>query len=177
MANALRCFTWNPQEAAWQDGIGRASLVLPYTDFTLADATLSRLAPLIAGIDAAVDVVAVQTTPYPAPMGSAIPAYAYLAEQLSGLSERHAVDLHLKIVLARYWDEGFRAALKPDSTVLIGTWRRPWPTREVRLARALLKEGRDVALWRLDRRRSSRGADCTIRAGFAPGQRGHHLHV
>jgi hypothetical protein len=53
-------------------------------------------------------------------------------------------------VLARYQDEGFRHILKPGSTVLIGTRKQLWRTREERLARALAREGHQVALLHVD---------------------------
>ena len=50
------------------------------------------------------------------------------------------------MVLARYWDEGFRRALKPASIVVIGVHRRLWPTREEKLARLLTRDGHNVVL-------------------------------
>jgi hypothetical protein len=46
----------------------------------------------------------------------------------------------------RDWLDGFRKALPPRSLVFLATKHRWWPTREKRLARALLKAGHHVML-------------------------------
>ncbi|MEI9976028.1 MAG: hypothetical protein WDO73_30605 [Ignavibacteriota bacterium] len=51
------------------------------------------------------------------------------------------------IVMARYREEGFRYLLQEESTVLMGSKKRPWPTHEERLARALAKDGHKVTLF------------------------------
>jgi hypothetical protein len=50
------------------------------------------------------------------------------------------------VVLARSCEEGFRHALKPESTILLGTRRRLWKTSEERLAVVLARDGHRVAL-------------------------------
>jgi len=49
-------------------------------------------------------------------------------------------------VMARGWVEGFEFALHPDSTVLVGTRKHFWRTREEGLARDLARDGHHVAL-------------------------------
>lgn len=131
-------------------GGGSLEFVMPYTDWRLTNAVLERVETLVQGLDATVKLVAVHTSPYPAPMASSIPPHAYLVEQLAGLAERRPFVVKPQIVLARYWNDGFRHALGTRSTVLLGTWKRVWRTREERLARELASEGRDVTLLRID---------------------------
>jgi hypothetical protein len=133
-------------------GDGGLEFVTPYTDWRLTNAVLERVGTLVRGLDATVKLVAVHTSPYPAPMASSIPPHAYLVEQLAGLAEKRPFTVKPQVVLARYWDEGFRYVLSPRSTVLMGTWKRPWRTREEKMARALVAEGRDVTLLRIEPR-------------------------
>jgi hypothetical protein len=46
----------------------------------------------------------------------------------------------------RDWLDGFRHALPPRSLIVLATKHRWWPTREKRLARALLRAGHHVML-------------------------------
>jgi hypothetical protein len=56
------------------------------------------------------------------------------------------------VVLARSRQEGFRYALRPESTVLVGTYRHYfWRTSEERLARMLVSDGHKVALLHLEK--------------------------
>ena len=53
--------------------------------------------------------------------------------------------------LARSREEGFRHALPPESTVLVGTRRHLWRTSEERLARMLVSDGHKVALLHIEK--------------------------
>jgi hypothetical protein len=72
--------------------------------------------------------------------------HAHLVERLMELAGVCALPVQPQVVLARDLEEGFRFALKPSSTVLVATRRRPWRTAEERLARALARDGHKVAL-------------------------------
>jgi hypothetical protein len=125
-------------------------IVVPYTEWALADAVLKRAALLAAGLNATIRLVAVHSVPYPLPFHCPGSVHAHLVEQLVDLAGRSPVPVDAEVVLARYQDEGFRHILKPGSTVLIGTRKQLWRTREERLARALAREGHQVALLHVD---------------------------
>ena len=125
-------------------------IVVPYTEWSLAEAVLKRAVLLTAGLNATIRLVAVHTLPYPLPFRCSASVHAYLVEQLVDLASGSPVSVDPQVVLARYQDEGFRHVLKPQSTVLIGTRKHFWRTREENLARTLAREGHQVALLYVD---------------------------
>ena len=66
------------------------------------------------------------------------------------LASRCTLPVSAEVVLARSREEGFRHALKPSATVLVGARRRPWRTAEEKLARALVRDGRQVVLMHVE---------------------------
>jgi hypothetical protein len=127
-------------------GAGEMEIVVPYTEWSVTSAVLRRAVALAAGLNVRIQLVAVHAAPYPATLGCPALVHAHLVEQLVDLASHCQIPVTPQVVLARYWDEGFRFAMKPHSTVLIGTRRRFWRTHEEKLAQALAREGHHVAL-------------------------------
>jgi hypothetical protein len=125
-------------------------VVVPYNERALTEAVLRRAAVLTAGLKAAIRLVAVHAIPYPLPFHCPTALHAHLVEQLVDLASRCPSSVDPQVVLARYRDDGFRHVLKPASIVLIGTRKRPWPTREEKLARSLARDGHQVALLHIE---------------------------
>ncbi len=125
-------------------------LVLPYTDTALARASLQRAALLSAGLLVSVTLVAVHVVPFPADFHCPSSEHAFLVNELMGLAAESPLPVSPQVVLARSRDEGFRYALPPESTVLVGTYRHLWRTGEERLARRLAADGHNVALLRFE---------------------------
>ena len=121
-------------------------VVVPYTEPSLAEAALQRVATLTSGLNARVTLVAIHTVPYPSEFICPASAHAYLVEQLMNLASHCPIPVQPQVVLARDREEGFRFALKPQSTILVGTRRHFWRTAEEGLARALARDGHTVAL-------------------------------
>ncbi len=121
-------------------------LVVVHTEWSTTAAVLERARQLLAGLNARVTILAVQTVPFPAPLSSAAASHAYLVEQMVDLASQCAFPVTPQVVLARGREEGFRFLLKAESTVLIGSKRHPWRTLEERLARTLANDGHKVAL-------------------------------
>lgn len=121
-------------------------VVVLYTVPDVTRAVLGRAASLTGGWNARVALVAVHTVPYPTTFGCPSSTHAFLVEQLLALSASCPFPVHPRVVLARSREEGFRHALPPGSTVLLGGRRRFWRTAEERLARALVRSGHRVAL-------------------------------
>lgn len=126
-------------------------IVVPFTEWSVTSEVLQRAVGLSAGLNVKIHLVAVHTTPYPATLGCPALVHAHLVEQLVDLAGRCPMPVNPEVVLARYWDEGFRFAMKPQSTVLIGTRSHFWRTHEEKLARALAREGHQVALLHIDK--------------------------
>jgi len=112
----------------------------------LADAVLQRTAVLAGGLNVRVRLVAVHSVPYAVSFGCPAAVHAHLVEQLVDLASRCPFPVEPQVVMARGWVEGFEYAMHPDSTVLVGTRKHFWRTREESLARDLARGGHNVAL-------------------------------
>lgn len=121
-------------------------VVVPYTGADVTGAVLERALALTAGLDATITLVAVHAVPYPSSFSCPAAVHAHLVEQLLDLAGRCPLPVNPLVVLARSREDGFRHALKPGSTVLVGTRRHFWRTPEEKLARALARDGHNVAL-------------------------------
>jgi hypothetical protein len=138
------------------DAFSRAlELVVPYTDPELTRAVLRKAVALTAGLQARISLVAIHSMPYPAPFRCPTSAHAFLVDQLMELAGECAVPVNAQVVLARYREDGFRYALRPESTVLVGTYRHFWRTSEERLARVLVSVGHKVALLHIEKGKSN----------------------
>jgi hypothetical protein len=133
------------------DGVcGEIELAIPYTDQSIAGAVLERALALSAGLNARVSLVAVHAVPYPMDFECPASTHAFLVERLAELASRCALPVSAEVVLARSREEGFRHALKPSATVLVGARKRPWRTAEEKLARALVRDGHQVVLMHVE---------------------------
>jgi hypothetical protein len=129
------------------DGVGgELEVVVPYTEPSVTAAILKRLPILTAGVNARVSLLAVHTLPYPLPFVCPTVVHAHLVEQLVELASQCALPVNPQVVLARDREEGFHYALKPSSTILVGTFKHLWRTAEERLARSLARYGHKVVL-------------------------------
>jgi hypothetical protein len=127
-------------------GSAELEIVVPYTEWSVTSAVLRRAVSLAAGLNVRIQLIAVHTSPYPTAVGCPALVHAHLVEQLVDLAAMCPIPVNPQVVLARYWDEGFRYAMKPSSTVLVGSRRHFWRTHEEKLAQALAREGHQVAL-------------------------------
>jgi hypothetical protein len=120
--------------------------VVVHSERSVTAAVLKRATELLSGLNAQILLVAVHAVPFPAPLAGASSSHAYLVEQLVDLACQCSLPITPQVVLARYWEEGFRFVLQEESTVLVGTRKRLWRTDEERLACRLAKDGHKVAL-------------------------------
>ncbi|HEV3200805.1 MAG TPA: hypothetical protein VGZ73_23040 [Bryobacteraceae bacterium] len=128
-------------------GVGEdLEIVVPYTEWSLTQAVLERTDGLTAGLNAKVMLVAIHTVPYPAVFECQAAVHTYLVEQLVELASQCPLSVEPQVVLARSRVDGFRHVLSDRSLVLVGTRKRWWRTREEILARALARDGYNVAL-------------------------------
>jgi hypothetical protein len=129
---------------------GEVELVVPYTDLEVTRSLLQRVQTLTAGLQARIKLLAVHTIPYPSAFRCPTAMHAFLVDQLVDLADSCALPVDPQVVLARSREEGFRFALKSESTILVGTRRHFWRTAEERLARQLVADGHKVALLHID---------------------------
>ena len=125
-------------------------LVVPYTVPAVTRAVLGRVESLTTGLNARISLIAVHSVPYATTFGCPTSTHAFLVEQLLELSSECRLPVNAQVILARSRDEGLQFALKPGSTVLLGSRRRRWRTTEERLARKLASDGNKVVLVYVD---------------------------
>ena len=121
-------------------------IVVVHSRRSLTAAVLQRTGELLSGLNAGVLLVAVHAVPFPASFASATASHAHLVGELADLAGQCYLPVTSRIVMARYWEEGFRHLLREESTILVGTKKRLWRTAEEHLARTLAKDGHHVAL-------------------------------
>jgi hypothetical protein len=136
----------DPADLAGDTFAGEIELVVPYTDPETTRIVLNRAIGLTAGLNARIFLVAVHAVPYPSPFVCPTAVHAFLVEQLLDLAQGCSVPVAMQVVLARTREDGFRHALRPEATVLVGTHRHFWRTSEERLARMLVDDGHKVVL-------------------------------
>ena len=78
-----------------------------------------------------------------------------LVDQLMELAGECSLPANVQVVLARYREDGVRYALRPESTVLMGTFPHFWRTSEERLVRMLVSDGHKVALLNVEKWKSN----------------------
>jgi hypothetical protein len=127
-------------------GEAELEIAIAYTTPQETRATLERAIGLTEGLNARISLVAVQPIPYPAAFGCPASTHAFLVARLLELCGACPLPVNAQVVQARSREAGFRYALRPGSTVLLGTRRRWWRTAEERLARRLAAAGHKVAL-------------------------------
>jgi hypothetical protein len=140
----------DPGSLATQGANAEIELAIPYTEPSLAGAVMERAAALAAGLHARISLVAVHAAPYPLEFGCPAATYGFLVERLVELAGRCNLPVTAELVMARSHEEGFRYALHRTATVLIGSRKRFWRTAEERLARALVRDGRQVVLMHVE---------------------------
>ena len=124
--------------------------VVVHSQPAITAAVLRRAADLVAGLNASVLLVAVHTVPFPAEFSSALASHAHLVGEMADLASECALPVTPHVVMARWRDEGLRFLLREESTVLVGSKKRSWPTQEEQLARVLAKDGHKVILLHVD---------------------------
>jgi len=138
--------TIDPNQLGPEPSTGELELIIPYTDLELARDLLRKTAALTAGLQARITLIAVHSVPFPADFRCPTAAHAFLVEQLTELASECPLPVNPQVVLARSLEDGLRFALRPESTILVGTRRQLWRTTEERLARTLVSDGHKVAL-------------------------------
>ena len=100
--------------------------------------------------------MAVHSVPFPADFRCQASTHAFLVGQLTALAADCPLPVDPQVVLARSREEGFRYALRPESTVIVGSHRRHfWRTSEESLARMQVSDGHKVALLHIEKEKNN----------------------
>lgn len=119
-------------------------LVVPFTTPELTRAALDAASRMGAGLNATVRLVKIQVVPYPLQLDQSPVYIDFLKDQLAHLRSDLPVDREIR--LTRDFEDGLEGVLGDDSVVILAARKRPWTTRNERLASALRRAGHKVIL-------------------------------
>ncbi len=119
-------------------------LVVPITTPDLTRVALDAANRLGAGLNATLRLVKVQVVPFPLDLNQPPVYIEFLKDQMA----RFRSDLPVagEIRLAREFDSGLLGTLGRESLVILAAPRRPWRTRNERLAASLRHAGHKVVV-------------------------------
>jgi len=129
---------------------GTFEVVVPYTGLEITASVVEQAAAFAAGLNVTLKLVAVYVAPYPADLRCPAAIEEHLTARLTELAERTSLPSSVQLIISRDRNDGLRQVLQPASTVLLGTRKRWWRTREERLARDLARQGHHVSLLHFD---------------------------
>lgn len=119
-------------------------LVVPFTTPELTRAALDAASRMGAGLNATLRLVKIQVVPFPLELNQSPVYIEFLKDQLAHL--RSDLPVAREIRLTRDFEDGLAGVLGGDSVVILAIRRRPWTTRNERLASALRRAGHKVIL-------------------------------
>jgi hypothetical protein len=122
----------------------RLDLVVPFTTPELTRTAIAAAGRMGDGLHASIRLLKVQCVPYPLALNESPVFVGFLREQLN--SFRSALPLTSEIHFAREFEPGLQDGLNEDSVVVLSYRKRPWRTRNERLAASLIRAGRKVIL-------------------------------
>jgi hypothetical protein len=119
-------------------------LVVPFTTPELTRSALNAADRMGGELNASLRLVKVQVVPYPLQIDQPPVYLEFLKNQLAQF--RSELPMTNEVRLSREAETGLLGALKCDSIVVLATRRRPWRTRNERLAAKLRRAGHKVVL-------------------------------
>jgi len=123
---------------------GGLDLVVPFTTPALTQAALDAANQMGAGLNAAIRLIKVQVVPFPMDLNQSPVVLDFVREQMRHF--RSELETEPEIRLAREQAPALIGTLKPNSVVVIAYRKRPWRTREERLAEQLWNAGYHAVL-------------------------------
>jgi hypothetical protein len=122
----------------------RLDLVVPFTTPELTRAALDAANRMGTGLDATLRLIRVQVVPFPLDLTQSPVFLEFLQEQLDHFPSELPVKGEIR--LARDFEAGLLGALTHSSIVILARRRRPWTTRNERIASALRRAGHKVVV-------------------------------
>ena len=119
-------------------------LVVPFTTPELTRAALDAANQMGAGLNAIIRLVRVQVVPFPLDLDQSPVYIEFLKDQMAHF--RSDLPVAGEIRLARDFEAAIEGTLGSESVVILAAPKRPWTTRNERLAAALRRAGHKVVL-------------------------------
>lgn len=115
--------------------------------FTSVEATLRALrkaAALANRLGGCIKLLVPQVVPYPLPLTSPPVLLDWSEKHFRVIANESSVETRVQLYLCRDRFETLASVLKPRSLVVVGGYKRWWPTADERLARKLRRAGHEV---------------------------------
>lgn len=122
----------------------KLDLVVPFTTPELTRAALDAANRMGAGLNAIIRLVRVQVVPFPLELDQSPVYIEFLKDQMAHFQS--GLPVAGEIRLARDFEAGLEGTLGRESVVILATQKRPWRTRNERLAAVLRRAGHKVVL-------------------------------
>jgi hypothetical protein len=139
-----------PEPPGYGTSQHRFEIAVIFTSFDATTAALKMAGTLVKGLSANVKLVVPQVVPYPLPLDSPPVLREFCERRLRDITNECPVDTTVLVYLCRNRLATLRAVLKRGSIVVIGGWRRWWPTPEKSLARNMRRSGYEVIFTEMD---------------------------
>jgi hypothetical protein len=112
--------------------------------FTSPEATinaLEKMAALLAGLNARINLIAVQSVPYTLALNNPAVPISFNEQRLQDIASESPIETTASLYICRCPFETLTSVLKRGSILVVGIRRKRWPTWEKRLARKLHSAG------------------------------------
>jgi hypothetical protein len=116
-------------------------VALLFTSFDVTVYALERTAALLAGLNARIDLIAVQSVPYLLALNNPPVSIPFNEQRLRDIAAESAIETAVHLYVCRYPFEALTSVLHPGSILVVGTRKRWWPSWELKLARKLESAG------------------------------------
>jgi hypothetical protein len=120
---------------------GQLEVALLYTSPEVTINVLERTAALLAGLNARINLVALQTVPYALELNSPPVSVPFGEQRLEDIASQSPIAAAAHLYICRCPFDTLTSVLKPRSLLVVGTRKRRWMTWERRLARKLESAG------------------------------------
>jgi len=125
---------------------GQLEVAMLFTSPEVTASTLEKTAALFTGLNARINLVAVQTVPYTLALNNPPVSVSFNEQRLAEIASESPIETAAHLYICRCPFETLTSLLKPDSILVVGTRNKRWPSWERRLARKLESAGFRILL-------------------------------
>jgi hypothetical protein len=125
----------SPRATSGSDG--QLEIALLFTSPEVTVNALERIGVLLTGLNARINLIAVQTVPYTLALNSPPVSVSFNEQRLQEIASESPIETAAHLYICRCLFETLTSVLNPGSILVVGTRKRWWPTWERKLARKL----------------------------------------
>ena len=133
-----------PSRPPGEEADKRLDIVVVFTSVEATLAALKEAGTLANSLGARITLVVPEVVPYPLPLENPPVLVEFNENRFRVMASESPVETSVHIYLCRDRFETLTSVLKPGSIVVLGGWKRWWPTKDELVARQLRRAGYDV---------------------------------